>query len=95
MGPSWGVFGSSWAAFGPLWALFGALLAGPRKTHKIVEIFEIAGKADRMMPKPAKPGSPQMYDLLTKINVKGNYIGDGVFLEAERPIFKLNKNWKN
>ena len=34
----------------------------------------------------------QMYDLLTKINVKGNYIGDGVFLEAERPIFKLNKN---
>ena len=34
---------------------------------------------------------PQMYELLTKINVKGNYIGDGVFLEAERPIFKLNK----
>ena len=33
-----------------------------------------------------------MYDLLTKINVKGNYIGDGVILEAERPIFKLNKN---
>ena len=34
----------------------------------------------------------EMYDLLTKINVKGNYIGDGVILEAERPIFKLNKN---
>ena len=39
-----------------------------------------------------KKEDPQMYDLLTKINVKGNYIGDGVFLEAERPIFKLNKN---
>ena len=33
-----------------------------------------------------------IYDLMTKINVKGNYIGDGVYLEAERPIFKLNEN---
>jgi hypothetical protein len=32
--------------------------------HKIVEIFEIAGRADRMMPAPTKPGSPQMFDLL-------------------------------
>ena len=32
--------------------------------HKIVEIFEIAGRADRMMPAPVKPGSPQMFDLL-------------------------------
>ena len=31
---------------------------------KIIEIFDIAGRADRMMPKPAKPGSPRMYDLL-------------------------------
>ena len=30
------------------------------------------------------------YDILTKIEVTGNYIGDGVFLEAKRPIFKLN-----
>ncbi len=31
---------------------------------KIIEIFEVAGKTDRMMPKPAKPGTPKMYDLL-------------------------------
>ena len=33
-------------------------------TPKIIEIFEIAGKADRMMPNPTKPGAPRMYDLL-------------------------------
>ena len=38
-----------------------------------------------------KKENQSMYDLLSKINVKGNYIGDGVFLEAERPIFKLNQ----
>ena len=37
-----------------------------------------------------KKQSQSMFDLLSKINVKGNYVGDGVFLEAERPIFKLN-----
>ncbi len=31
---------------------------------KIIEIFEVAGKTDRMMPKPTKPGTPKMYDLL-------------------------------
>ena len=41
-----------------------------------------------------KKENQSMYDLLSKINVKGNYVGDGVFLEAERPIFKLNKNNK-
>jgi hypothetical protein len=33
-------------------------------TPKIIEIFEVAGKTDRMMPKPTKPGTPKMYDLL-------------------------------
>ena len=39
-----------------------------------------------------KKENQPMYELMTKINVKGNYIGDGVYLEAERPIFKLNEN---
>ena len=39
-----------------------------------------------------KKENQQMYELMTKINVKGNYIGDGVYLVAERPIFKLNEN---
>ena len=33
-----------------------------------------------------------LYTLLSEIEVKGQYIGDGVFLEAKRPIFKLNSN---
>ena len=33
-----------------------------------------------------------LYKLLSEIEVKGQYIGDGVFLEAKRPIFKLNSN---
>ena len=38
-----------------------------------------------------KKENNEMFELLSKINVTGNYIGDGVFLKAERPIFKLNK----
>ena len=30
--------------------------------------------------------------MLTSINVKGQYKGDGVFLEASRPIFRLNND---
>ena len=30
--------------------------------------------------------------MLSEIEVTGQYIGDGVFLEAKRPIFKLNSN---
>ena len=33
-----------------------------------------------------------LYDLLCEVEVIGRYIGDGVFLEAKRPIFKLNSN---
>ena len=36
-----------------------------------------------------KKENQPMYELMTKINVKGNYIGDGVYLEAERPICLL------
>ena len=32
--------------------------------HKIVEIFEIAGTAERLMPTITKPGQPKMFDLL-------------------------------
>ncbi len=32
--------------------------------HKIVEIFEIAGTAERLMPTISKPGQPKMFDLL-------------------------------
>ncbi len=33
-----------------------------------------------------------LFTLLSEIEVTGQYIGDGVFLEAKRPIFKLNSN---
>ena len=33
-----------------------------------------------------------LYDVLTKIDVPGNYTGDGVILEAKRPIIKLDEN---
>ena len=33
-----------------------------------------------------------LYTLLSQIEVTGQYIGDGVFLEAKRPIFKLNSD---
>ena len=32
----------------------------------------------------------EIFDILSNIEVPGNYIGDGVFLEAKRPIFKMN-----
>ena len=32
--------------------------------HKIVEIFEIAGTAERLMPTISKPGQPKMFDIL-------------------------------
>ena len=32
--------------------------------HKIVEVFEIAGTAERLMPTITKPGQPKMFDLL-------------------------------
>tara|TARA_A100001015_G_scaffold280261_1_gene342268 strand:+ start:5752 stop:6159 length:408 start_codon:yes stop_codon:yes gene_type:complete len=32
--------------------------------HKIIEIFNIAGTAERLMPSISKPGQPKMYDLL-------------------------------
>ena len=32
--------------------------------HKIVEVFEIAGTAERLMPTISKPGQPKMFDLL-------------------------------
>ena len=39
-----------------------------------------------------KKENKELFEILSTINVKGNYIGDGVFLEAERPIFNLNSN---
>ena len=32
--------------------------------HKIVEIFEIAGTAERLMPTISKPGQPKMFDII-------------------------------
>ena len=49
----------------------------------LVDGFKIAEKI--------KKENEGMFDLLSKVNVTGNYIGDGVFLKAERPIFRLNK----
>jgi len=37
-----------------------------------------------------KKDNKELFEILSTINVKGSYIGDGVFLEAERPIFNLN-----
>ena len=37
-----------------------------------------------------KKDNKELFDILSTINVKGSYIGDGVLLEAERPIFNLN-----
>lgn len=51
--------------------------------HSImVDGFKIAKKI--------KKENKKIFEILSTINVKGNYIGDGVFLEAERPIFNLN-----
>ena len=43
-----------------------------------------------MIAEKIKKESKDLYKLLTSIDVKGQYKGDGVFLEAERPILKLN-----
>jgi len=32
----------------------------------------------------------ELFEILSSVEVPGNYIGDGVFLEAKRPIFKIN-----
>ena len=32
--------------------------------HKIVEIFETAGRAERLMPTISKPGQPKMFDII-------------------------------
>ena len=39
-----------------------------------------------------KKESKDIYNTLSKIEVPGNYIGDGVYLEAKRPIFRHDKN---
>ena len=35
-----------------------------------------------------------LFKILSTVEVTGNYIGDGVFLESKRPIFKLDSNKK-
>ena len=52
----------------------------------MVDGFKIAEKI--------KKEDKALYKLLTDIEVKGEYKGDGVYLEAKRPIFKLNKENK-
>ena len=37
-----------------------------------------------------KAQNKNLYEVLTKIDVPGNYTGDGVILEAKRPIIKLD-----
>ncbi len=39
-----------------------------------------------------KKDNKELFDVLSTVNVRGSYIGDGVFLEAERPIFNLDSN---
>ena len=39
-----------------------------------------------------KHDNEEIYHLLTNIEVTGQYVGDGVSLEAKRPIFKLNSD---
>ena len=41
-----------------------------------------------------KQESKDLFNLLSEIEVKGQYIGDGVFLEAKRPILRLNDKRK-
>ena len=36
----------------------------------------------------------EIYNILTEIEIPGNYIGDGVHLEARRPVFKLTLDGK-
>ena len=37
-----------------------------------------------------KNNNKDLFDILSKIDVPGKYVGDGVILEAKRPIFKLD-----
>ena len=37
-----------------------------------------------------KKNNKHLFDILSKIDVPGKYVGDGVILEAKRPIFKLD-----
>ena len=39
-----------------------------------------------------KKDNKEIFDILSSVEVPGNYIGDGVFLESKRPIFRLNSN---
>ena len=39
-----------------------------------------------------KNDDKEIFDILSNIEVPGKYVGDGVILEAKRPIFKLNSN---
>ncbi len=39
-----------------------------------------------------KSDDKELFDLMSKIEVPGKYVGDGVILEAKRPIFKLDNN---
>ena len=39
-----------------------------------------------------KKENREIFDILSNIEVPGNYIGDGVLLEAKRPIFKMNSD---
>lgn len=49
----------------------------------LVDGFKIAEKI--------KKEKKDLYNILTSFEVTGQYIGDGVFLEAKRPVLKLNK----
>ena len=46
--------------------------------------FKIANKI--------KEEDKKVFDILSNIEVPGKYVGDGVILEAKRPILKLNSN---
>ena len=50
----------------------------------MVDGFKIAQKINLLR--------KDLYNLLCDMEVTGQYIGDGVFLQAKRPIFKLNPN---
>ena len=52
----------------------------------MVDGFKIAEKI--------KKERNDLFNLLSEIEVKGQYIGDGVFLEAKRPILRLNSEKK-
>ena len=50
----------------------------------MVDGFKIANKI--------KEEDKKVFDILSNIEVPGKYVGDGVILEAKRPILKLNSN---